>query len=187
MLTNISKEHFEGILHISNEAFGKGFITNKNLQYYLENGSSKAFVLIENNIVIGFLSISILSADQIKSNVLKDGDWFVNKLGHYNKTGFIKQVVIHPEFQKKGFGKKLIKNCTTLLAHKVDAFLCIAWMKRDTIPVEKSLTSNDFKKERTIINYWETDSLIYNYNCLVCGTPPCKCNASVYLWHKKTD
>ena len=66
-------------------------------------------------------------------------------------------------------------------------FLCLGWTKNHTIPIEKALLNNHFFKETVIQNYWEADSLKKKYNCIVCGKPPCKCDATVYLMHKKTD
>lgn len=187
MLIELKEEHLKKVLNISKTVFGEGFLTDNQLHTYLKNETKKGFVLTAHNQVLGFITVEILTPDHLNNSLLKDGRLIHDKLSNCSSIGFIKQVIIHPEHQQKGLGKQMIKATIQQLNKDVGAWLCIAWMQGKVIPIEKALLINHFKKEVVIENYWKEDSLTNKYNCIVCGTPPCKCNAVVYLLHKKAD
>lgn len=184
MLVDLNEIHFKEIIAISNKVFGEGFLTNNQLHIYHKNKIKKGFVLLNQNQVIGFITIDFIAPEQLINSLLKDGKLIYDKLSNYTTIGFIKQVIIHPNHQQKGFGKQIIKNVLEQLNYKIDAWLCIAWMQEDVIPIENALLKNHFLKEILIKNYWKDNSVKNKYNCMICGTPPCQCNAVAYLLTK---
>ena len=186
MFHELKSHHIPEVIQISNQVFGSNFISPNELKKYCGSTSKKAFIIVKKKLILGFITIEILSLKKLHQVILKENEWFIN-LCKPHKIALIKQVVVVSSEQKKGFGSQLVKYAKEQTINDVDMFLCLGWTKNHTIPIEKALLNNHFFKETVIQNYWEADSLKKKYNCIVCGKPPCKCDATVYLMHKKTD
>jgi len=177
IFTALSSPHFKEIIAIANQVLGKGFLTSTTLKEYINNPNKKALVVLMDQQVVGFINIDLTSSQQRPSVLLNE----VDDLNGLLNIALIKQVIVLPSYQKKGFGKQLIQKIIEQNQLDNTTYLCIAWKTGNNIPIKKALIHNGFNVEKEISNYWFSDSLQYQYHCLVCGAPPCKCNAVVFV------
>jgi len=70
------RNHIEQVLSISNSTLGGNYLTAPYLNKYLNSNNYLAFVIIEDNKVVGFISSVILTPPQLRETVLKEKDWF---------------------------------------------------------------------------------------------------------------
>jgi len=179
--TALQKEHLKEVFELANNTLGNNYITSSYLKQYLNSKNYLGFVLLENNKVIAFISIVILSPSTLKKMVLKENDWFYKLAKNYPKIALQKQTIVNPKFTNQGIGTKLVKLSIKEVTPLTDIQLSTVWKKEGDLAMEKLLLKNDFRLIKTIQNYWYKDSLNNNYNCLICGTPPCKCATEVYI------
>ena len=180
MILPIQEAHVNSVHQLCNTVFSVDFISLNYLKEYINSPHKKGLVLLEDNIVIGFISIHFLSPENLGNSVLKEEKWFVNETSDAVDIGFIRQVLIHPEYQKRGFALKLMNHVTDLFNKDVDLFLCVAWVMDGFTPLKKTLINSHFELRKCIKDYWHEDSLVKKYICPVCGNP-CKCTAEVYF------
>ncbi|MCO6500025.1 MAG: GNAT family N-acetyltransferase [Vicingus serpentipes] len=187
MILAINSEHVDAIHQMCNIAFGDNYVAPDYLNQYILSSHKKGFVLIENHLLIGFILVSFHNPTEIQKEILHDKEWYTNEYYHYNTIGIIQQVVVLPEFQRKGKAEQLIKHSISFFKNTIDLFLCYAWVVKDKIPIRSALINNGFTSKKIINSYWKEDSLNKKYYCKLCGPPPCNCSAEVYLLKIKAD
>jgi hypothetical protein len=168
---------------LSNYALGKDYLNHASLEKYCNSNNFIGFIALEENKVIGFTLIDILSPAELKNTVLKDNDWFYNLVKLYQKIALIKQTVVNRKFNNKGIGSKLVEFSNKELISKFDIQLSTVWKKENGNAMSNILMENGFSLLKTITNYWKKDSLINLYDCPVCRNP-CKCSTEVYIKKK---
>ena len=174
-------QHFDAIISISNQVLGKHYLNPKLLNEYINNPNKKALVVKVENKIVGFINSELIERTKLPKDIIKE----VQDLSSPH-VYFIKQVIVHPSYQKKGLGKKMIHEIINQKHQKNIPFLCLAWKKDNHIPIEKTLFFNGFQRINELPNYWYNDSLLHQYNCLSCGTPPCKCGAVLFFKIQKS-
>ena len=187
MILTINNQHIDAIHQMCDIAFGDNYITRDYINQYSLSSHKKGFVLIENQLLVGFILVSFHNAKEMQKEILHEKEWFTSECFHYNTIGIIQQVAIHPDFQRKGKAEQLLKHSITSFKNTTDLFLCNAWVMKGKTPLRSALINNGFSLKKVINNYWKEDSLNKKYNCKVCGAPPCKCSAEVYLLKTKVD
>jgi ribosomal protein S18 acetylase RimI-like enzyme len=101
------------------------------------------------------------------------------------KIAVIKTIAIHPNFQRKGYGTKLLQH----IIHKIEiqknacSIYYPAWKESACDGFCKLLINKGFKEVKEYKNYWSADSVQNNYSCVKCGNPPCNCTMVLF---KKT-
>tara|TARA_B100000809_G_scaffold263278_1_gene316155 strand:- start:1650 stop:2216 length:567 start_codon:yes stop_codon:yes gene_type:complete len=174
------RNHIEQVLSIANSTLGANYLTVPYLNKYLNSNNYLAFVIIEDNKVVGFISSVILTPPQLKETVLKEKDWFYELSKKYSKISLQKQVIVHPSCIGKGYGSQLVKLSSKVIDSLCDFQLSNVWIKRSNNAMSNLLLKNGFERSKNIPNYWQADSLDNKYSCPECGTPPCLCSTEVY-------
>lgn len=172
-----NKSHIKQLLLLANQALGNNFITKQELATYFNNPKRYLLVAIINNEVVGFITAEICNKTELLNKVLQ----LIDLPKNITNIGWIKQVAVHPNYFRKGIANKLLKTTTTTLNPFCDTQFCISWVKGTVTPMSNLLLKNNFTLHQTIPNYWYNDSLTKQYNCDICGTPPCKCSAELYF------
>lgn len=100
------------------------------------------------------------------------------KLKVNTKLMVLDTIVVHPDFQKKGIGKKLMnKALKNFEKHKI---ICPAWHSKNGTHLKQLLIKSGFKKITTSYLHYFNESIRYNYSCAICGKP-CKCAVEFYV------
>jgi len=123
--------HLEQVMSIADSTLGSNYLTIAYLNQYLNSNIYLAFVLLEDNKVVGFISTVILTPPQLKDAVVKEKDWFYELSTKYSKIALQKQVIIHPNSIGKGCGSQLVKLSSQVIDTLCDFQLSTVWIKTD--------------------------------------------------------
>ena len=170
--------HLAELLEISNEVFGQYFLNLAYLNIYLNSDSNKSLVAITpENRVVGFLFLEKFSFVKNSKHFISNKDWFNNWFTPKQNLTLIKQIAVTSAYQSKGVGKLLLNQVNQLNT----TLVCVVWDKGEKTPLRYLLSKNNFVQELKIEKYWSNESVEKNYLCDICGQPPCKCNAEIYI------
>lgn len=157
VLRNISEKDFKSIIQLSNTIFGNSYITEKELQIYVNSKSNFGIVAFNENTFCGFILYEIIA----------------------QKTGLIKSIAVKEDFQGKGIATDLISKAIIQLKETTTQIQAVTWHYPDNHLI-KILKKHNFNLVKTIPNYWKEDSLKRNFECKICGKPPCMCSAQIW-------
>jgi len=166
------------VLDISDSVFGKGYMTDKEVIDYKNDSNATIITIERNNHLVGFSVIQILSKAQLNYVVFDD---VPEEIKSFSKIGYRKMTAVNPNLKSKGIGQKLFKMGQEWFTSKsVDVVLTVAWVNEETKIYRRFLEKHGFKPIKNYNEYWKEDSLARQYDCAVCGTPPCKCDGVLY-------
>lgn len=84
--------------------------------------------------------------------------------------------------QKKGIGNSVTKELINCFIKKdVHVISCVAWRHDEVENIGGIMRQLGFKKNILIKKYWEKESLEEQFDCPICGKPPCLCDANIYF------
>jgi ribosomal protein S18 acetylase RimI-like enzyme len=93
----------------------------------------------------------------------------------------MKSIAVQPPFRLKGIATSLIRAC---LVHfeslHVACFFAQLWHDGTTVPAAKLFVNMGFEPLMLLPRFWSQHSIDNNYKCLICGVPPCRCDAVLY-------
>ena len=173
-ISSIQNRDLNTIKSISDACFGVNYLTiNKLNKNDLNRGVySKA---VTNNKLIGFCLAYIEDYKKAKHNFyVEDSD--------NDKYAIIKTLAITPNFQRKGYGIKLLQHVIHELnqQRKINTIYFPSWVESKSSGFTKLLMQIGFKEIEVYKKYWYSDSLKQNYTCIKCGNPPCKCSMQLF-------
>jgi len=183
----LKKNHFNQVLDISNRTLGNNYLTKEYLNQYLSSEMNLGYVIVKQEKVIGFTSITILTPTQLKDTVLKESKWFYEISKTHKNIALRKQTIVDPNSMNQGFGNKLVELSTKEVGKICDFQLSTVWKNEEAAIMGNLLIKNGFKLCKKIANYWSEDSSLKNYQCPICGNPPCKCVTEVYIKKNAPD
>lgn len=176
-----NEEHIDEVFKIAESTLGKRYLSKSYLNKFINSTKHLSFVVVDNDKVIGYTSLILLSPIELKEKVLKENDWFYSMNKNYSTIGLRQQTIVHPDYTKKGLGYKLLDFSSNAVSSLSNVQISTVWAKKSEKSMQSLLLKCNFHYEKTINNYWSEDSLIKNYNCNICGAPPCKCSAEIYI------
>jgi len=179
-LKALTAAKIEQVRSIAEKSFGSNFITALELRSYIKNPKKKCYVSLTNGVVSGFLLVSVNSAEELKEVAHSELSWFVDRYSKHNTIGLIKTIAVDQNHKKAGIGTRLAEKCIFLLSKKVNRIIAFCWEQDGSKSNFFLLEKCGMKGVRKITNFWEEDSFAKNYNCKVCGPPPCLCSAYLY-------
>ncbi len=168
------------IKKLIDDAFGLNYLTLNDITNYIEKKDCFGYCLIDQNKFVGFIFLKTYSSSNINNFFLKEQDWFLNHIENVEKVAIIEQIALVTEYRGKGLSNQLLNNSIFKIEPHCDLVMSVCWLKATTTPMQKLLQKNNFNAIKLIENYWETDSSLKKYTCVICGNPPCKCSAEVY-------
>lgn len=184
---SLEKHHINQVLEIADTSLGKGYLTSPYLNKFIDSKKYLGFVIVEDQNVVGFTSLVLLTTKELKQTVLKEHDWFYETIKKYETIGLRQQTIVHTAHVKKGYGYQLFDFSSNAILSLCDVQISTAWSKGSEKSMQSLLLKCGFNYAKTIENYWLDDSIIKNYNCAVCGVPPCKCATEVYIKKNAPD
>ena len=168
------------IKKLADESFGKDYITTNDILSYLNSTHKFAFCLFDNQGFIGFLFLKTYSNDTIQNYFLTQKEWFTNYFKSTKEIAVVTQIALTKEHRLLGLSKLLFNSSIDFIKPKCNTIISICWVKEEMNNMKFLLLNNGFKTIKTLQNYWLQDSIEKGYQCEICGTPPCQCNAEVF-------
>lgn len=151
-------EH-DKILALGDESFGKGYLTNRIVDF------KRMTVLLVDGVLAGFVNTDLYDDEEF--DVIE---------------GMIETLAVSSKYQRKGFGSILIAAAlATLMLENAKKVYCYAaiWSDSEFAPAAKPLEKNGFTVSENLSEPWKHDPP--TYECRACGHPCC-CNAVLYVW-----
>jgi diaminopimelate decarboxylase len=178
-LSFIKEIHISSIVEICNEQFGLGFLAPTLLRSYIDDPSKYCHVVLLDEEVIGFSLMEIDSCAQVAKKMKQAEQWFLNYFANYDTIGYRSLTAVAKNFERKGVASFLVKQGLIFLSDKVNVVVCDAWKSEHT-HIGSILDRNDCEVLKEVPYFWTTESIQENYQCSVCGAPPCECTAVIY-------
>ncbi|MBS2098786.1 GNAT family N-acetyltransferase [Carboxylicivirga linearis] len=163
------------IQQISDTELGTGYFNTFNNNLFSE--SNQIRVIIHKEVLVGFCYSYITSFKEI--NIA----WELseNQFAPNDKVGVLKTIAVKYRFQKQGLGNALLEDTINgIFQNNATAIFTSLWNNPDKESNINLMIKNGFRWQKTIPNYWTSDSIIKSYHCPACGYP-CKCSATIYL------
>jgi ribosomal protein S18 acetylase RimI-like enzyme len=161
-----ANDHIEYLLCISDECFGRGYLVAADFL----SGNGFCFGAFDAGELVGFALSYIVDKDDV-FQLFEDKENVV--VMHSLKT-----VAVLPSFQRRGMGDALF-GASIIMAESMGCSLSFGygWLYNGSIPSSRLFEKYGFQKGAEIPEFWFHDSLVKQYECAICGTPPCRCSA----------
>lgn len=178
-ISRLTQSHCSELISIANSSLGEGYIALTELKSYIEQDSKACLVAKTNGKISGF---QLMKTCQLNGfNILAPSQkiWFNSRYKNYSSFGVLKTLVVRPENQKQGIGTMLTRKSLEILQKSPKKIISLCWEKDGVTPVLAVLQRCGMKQVHKFESFWAKDSIAKKYTCIVCGAPPCKCNALV--------
>ncbi len=176
-----SEKHKKDVLKISEKEIGKNFIDENYLNSFLNNTNAKGVVAIINGKVAGFTFFQWLKGTELHQYIFTNKDWLKEVSKRKKLIGYRNLTAVKNSFQNYGIGKKLVEVSIAELKQKTNFLANVVWITDRKKNLGKTLEKFGLKPLKTIADYWKSDSIKRNYECAICGSPPCTCKALIYF------
>lgn len=181
IIHDTTENDIPAIANLVDKELGKDYLPEELLSDFAASKDRYVFEVakIENEIV-GFCISIIADRDEVKGYIRAKK--LPNALEYSKKIGIMKTVVVKNSLKGKGVGTSLVQHTLDKLKHLHDvrSFCSIGWKSKEKINIDGVLKRFDFTFYKEIPEYWASDSIEKEYNCVDCGSPPCKCSAVIY-------
>lgn len=165
-------EGFEACTSIADEAFGDGYLSLSDFR----RPNSLVFGAFHDRRLIGFFLSFIIDVDRIGDGNLKQTFKHRRKIVHLKSLGVVTQ------YRRNGIGTELTRCVVDFyLANGKRSFFVDLWKCGGEVPFAAIAGRFGFWAIKEVPNHWHHDSLARQYRCDVCGSPPCKCMAVLYV------
>ncbi|MBU2917603.1 GNAT family N-acetyltransferase [Psychrosphaera sp. F3M07] len=176
-LYNLSEEHFTDVINLGNLVHGDGYLFPDTLAAMhlkgIKDGLNSSFVLYHGDMLVGFRITYAPNNWQLDRWCTPELWPIATELVAYFKCN-----TIHPDFQGKGLGGKLLsESMTTLKQMGAKAGLSHIWMQSPGNASFKYFTKAGGVLIKTHPRRWHEDEALQDYVCIICGED-CFCNAS---------
>ena len=182
-IKTFSLEHKHAVLSISAQQIGKNFIDESYLTGFLNNQNAKGIVAVINKNVVGFSFFQWCSIEELLKHVFTDKSWLREIFAHRQRIliGYRNLTAVTKDFQSMGIGNMLVGFSIKELEKKTDTIVNVVWTADNKKNLKNALRKYGLKLAKKIPCYWKNDSVKRNYECAVCGLPPCNCSAEIYI------
>ncbi|MBW6482503.1 MAG: GNAT family N-acetyltransferase [Vicingaceae bacterium] len=193
MLREFIENDIPFLVEISNQCFGKDYLTSDYFNLIQTSTTLNCWVKIRANYLVGFIVIERITNQNLSTNFHDENEWISEFLGiqHARKTILIKQVAVHPNFQNKGIATELIQAFLDTYKYESISYISILWNRKQYNGLKNILSKMNFTCIKQVENFWQKDSLEKKYLCAECESIPCVCSASIYYYQfsdsKKND
>ncbi len=178
----ISPSHYEKIIKLSDDIFGRGYLNMETLLESIKKSNSKglqnAFSILSGNKFLGF-AIAFAPG---KWEAKKEGYTLDQWPGGIERASYFEKIVISPRHTKKGIGSVLLQELKETAKRQGALFgVAHSWLQSQK---KSSLNFAEANGSRTIKiwqRYWKKDSEEKGWNCFHCGNP-CLCDAAEIIF-----
>lgn len=193
-IKKFSRVFSDRVLSIADNEVGKKFIDHNYLNFFLNHPNASGIVAIENNEVAGFSFFQWCTSDELIRYILKGKVWIRYYLNNQklitpgnHLIGYRNLTAVNYKFQGKGIGGKLVDCSVRELRKKSTVIVNVLWKSDSKKNLANKLIQSGLNPVKIIPDYWQKDSIKRNYECALCGKPPCKCSAQIFISRKKLD
>lgn len=177
MIRRIQNNDIDKILNLSDNHLGRNYINKLIIDEYLKTETNNCFSYLINGQLVAFA----LNFINFRSNLNHIID---TRTTDNEKVGVIKTIVVDDKFQHKGIASALVTKSVQLLSKSCKEIICIVWDHPNN-SMDFILQKHNFKRYKHISEFWKQESTARNFECKICGKPPCICSAEI--WTLKYD
>jgi predicted N-acetyltransferase YhbS len=175
----IAPQHIPAIKLLLDQQFGKDYLSEEALLIFTQQPHF-GLVALDGVEVIGVSLVKIGKTTTLVQELLSERNWFRDYFGRNKTIALRKHLAVNSNYQGKGIGKRLVTDGIKQLRPMVDYIISIVWKESAEHSLGKLLQKVGATPVKTSPNYWEEDSLIKQYDCPICGQPPCGCSTMIY-------
>ena len=189
MLREFIENDIPFLVEISNECFGKDYLTSNYFRLIQASTTLNCWVKISANYLVGFIVIERITDQNLNTN-FHDENGGINEFlvtQNSKKTILIKQVAVHPNMQNKGIATELIQAFFDTNKYESVSYISILWNRKQHNGLKNILSKMNFTCIKQVENFWQKDSLEKKYLCAECKSIPCVCSASIYYYTQITS
>lgn len=172
-------KHIPAVKALLDKQFGTDYLSIEELHIFA-NTPHFGLVALEGSKVIGVSLVKIGKVSTLVEEVLLEQSWFCSHFGKNKLIALRKHLAVDNHYQGKGIGKLLVIDGIKQLRSMVDYIISIVWKESAEHSLGKLLQKVGATPIRTIPDYWKEDSLTKQYDCPICGQPPCACSTIIY-------
>jgi ribosomal protein S18 acetylase RimI-like enzyme len=176
----LTESKINAVIAIADEALGKGFLGSIELRNYIEAENRACYVSETNGSISGFLLTVVCKHHRLQKFALADSFWFRKRFSKLPMVGVVKTIAVSSVNRNQGIGTLLAKKSVEILQERTSNIISLCWEQQNGNPILHILEAHGMKQVRKIEGFWSEDSIINQYDCKACGSPPCKCNALIY-------
>lgn len=168
---------------ISDSELGNDFISSAQFENYIHSPLSTIIGASIESKLIGFLIAYQVDHTFLKSHFNQTQfSYFKNIIHSQEKYILLKTIAIHPSFQNQKIGTNILTCYLNELKSqkKYSKLFAIAWKVENKVKIGKIFDELNFNPLKHINDFWYQESVELNYQCILCGNPPCKCHALLY-------
>ncbi len=152
-----------------NDGLGQGYYDLESLRKWCTDGAVYAAVDPDADILAGIMNVKMFGG-------IPDAPF--ESYADRGPVGFLKSLVVHPDYRGQGLGKRLNEVVFKWFREQgARTLVTLSWESGSAQSSLKMLQSLGFQVDRVMKAYWYQDSLTHNFGCPVCGDPPCRCDA----------
>lgn len=180
-IRSFTESDFKKITQLADGRLGKDYLTAKELQTYVKKRNKIGIVALLNDKIVGFALAQLCDTKTLLEEVVDKREWFQETFKQAKYIGLFKTVAVDENYSGRGIGSALISYRMEAMRKKTNHLLVISWVRKQQSIIGHLFEKKGFTLRKQIDNYWKNDSIEKGYNCIVCGEPPCRCSAKVYI------
>jgi ribosomal protein S18 acetylase RimI-like enzyme len=178
----ITREALGAIRDIAEQQLGCGYVNTSDL---LAPNNIVCYAAFDDK-VVGFYIAGTLPLEAVYQRFTGLQEKGLAYLEDVDNVGMVSSVATHPEYTGQGIGSALVRHCVAALERKGSkVVVASAWKSHQGVHIGSILMKQGFEEVMLIDDFWKQDSLVRHYKCPVCGDPPCRCKAVLYVRHKR--
>ncbi|MBL4716371.1 MAG: hypothetical protein COC01_07610 [Bacteroidetes bacterium] len=172
------ENHLEQIRNIGIDRFGYFHHTHETLF----DPQTIAYCGIIDDKVVGYGICKVMSKQSFQNQYPKISDKNISSINNSSKIGVMASIAVIEKYCRQGIGNAIFTaRITAVKELKADIIIIKVWETSAGIKLLSLLNNHGFERVATIPDYWKEESCKYSYVCPECGSPPCTCNAVLYI------
>lgn len=174
-------EMIEQVVELFGRTVGDGYIGIDRIVNEIRDETSLIEVALFQDSVIGTCISQTLTHEDRENEYVKT----FRQAGELSSSlefivGLLATFAVDEQHRGKGVGGEFYKRSENFFRKNgIKKVMTIVWESNRTDCSKSLFCKNDFQEVKTIPEYWKDISLQQNIDCPVCGSPPCRCSATL--------
>lgn len=179
-IEKLSASQIDAVLSISDAQLGRSYISRNILEHYLAEEQFTVHVATVAGEVVAFSLMIICSAEILAEELFAEEEWLKATFGNHEPTAYPKMAAVKAGMWGMEIGSRLLIHQLTEAEQYVRSTVGTIWKTETGAMMGSIVEKTGMKPLKEFPLYWSEDSIAKQYNCPVCGTPPCRCTAVIY-------